>query len=489
MADSNVEKLIKTKIVCTLGPASYDPAVLEKMIQAGMDVVRLNFSHGVHADHEKVFKLIRELSAKHDHQISIMCDIQGPKIRTGRMEKEFIINSGDTIRVTPEKITGNKDRIQIKYDTMLNDLHEGDTIFINDGIIRLRVKQKEGKDLVCICEAGGTISDHKGCNIPSGNISLDVVTEKDRVDLAFIAKLNPEWVASSFIGTADDVKKVRKVLADNGNTEVKIISKIERPVAVKNLDSIIDESDALMVARGDLGVEIPTWEVPIVQKNMVKKCNRAGKPVIVATQMLESMTNASRPTRAEASDVFNAVLDGADAVMLSGESATGKYPVEAVKVMDNIIGAAEQLLPKRVPSEYNSDRLGMTEIMGNSAYSAVENCIAIGYTGKIFVIADSGYTARMVSKYRPPFNILAFTSDMRTAHELNLVWGVRTVLSSDVTGSNVEERAVKAIKLAYNSKFIQLKDRVVVVSRTQLGKHFGSSMAIYDVKMIIGESK
>jgi len=255
------------------------------------------------------------------------------------------------------------------------------------------------------------------------------------------------------------------------------------------LDSIIDESDALMVARGDLGVEIPTWEVPIVQKQMVMKCNKAGKPVIVATQMLESMTNTSRPTRAEASDVFNAVLDGADAVMLSGESATGKYPVETVKVMDNIIGAAEKLLPKRIPTDYNSRKLGMTEIMGNSAYSAVQNCIAIGYTGKIFVIADSGYTARMVSKYRPDLDIIAFTADDRTAHELNLVWGVRTVLSSEIAGPNVEERTVKAIKLAVSKQLVEKKDHVVVVSRTQLGKHVGSTMAIYDVALVTEDKK
>jgi len=485
MSQINVDKLIKTKIVCTLGPASYDPAVLESMIKAGMDVVRLNFSHGEQSDHEKIFKLVRSLSAKYDNQVSIICDIQGPKIRTGRMEAPFSVSAGDTLKVTPDKILGNKERIQIKYDTMLKDLDVGDTIFINDGIIRLAVKEKTNTDLVTVVEAGGQISDHKGCNIPSGNISLDVITEKDKSDLAFIAKLDPEWVAASFIGTADDVRKVRNCLAENGNTTVKICSKIERPLAVKNLDEIIDESDLLMVARGDLGVEIPTWEVPIVQKEMVKKCNRAGKPVIVATQMLESMTNTSRPTRAEASDVFNAVLDGADAVMLSGESATGKYPVETVKVMDNIIGAAERLLPKRNPLEWNSHKLGMTEIMGNSCYNTVENCRSLGYTGKIIVVADSGYTARMVAKYRPQMDILAVTSDHRTAFELNIVWGVRTLLSEEVKGANVEDRAVKAIRLAHKLKLLATNDYAIVVSRTQLGKHIGSTLALYFVQKVI----
>lgn len=484
----NIEKFIKTKIVCTLGPASSDAAVLEKMILAGMDIVRLNFSHGTHDEHRKIFDTVRQLSAKYDNQVSIMCDIQGPKIRTGRMEKAFSINEGAQIKVTPEKILGNSERIQVKYETMLKDLDTGDTIFINDGIIRLKVIEKQEKDLLCVCEAGGQISDHKGCNIPSGNISLDVITPKDAKDLKFIADLNPEYVASSFIGTAEDVRKVRRVLTEHGNPNIKIISKIERPLAVQNLDEIIDESDALMVARGDLGVEIPTWEVPSVQKEMVKKCNIAGKPVIVATQMLESMVNQSRPTRAEANDVYNAVIDGTDAVMLSGESATGKYPVEAVKIMDNIIGAAETQMAKRNPNEYNSKRIGMTEIVASSCYSIANNVLHWVHYGKVICLADSGYTARMVSKFRPPMDIIAITSDFRTAHELNLVWGVRTVLTKEAEGSNPEERAVKAIKMSHKLGLLKLDDHVVVTCRSCIGKHYGSTLAIYSVRMIVENS-
>jgi pyruvate kinase len=483
----NTDRLIKTKIVCTLGPASSNEAVLEDMIMAGMDMVRLNFSHGEHSEHRKVFDIVRKLSAKHDNQVSIMCDIQGPKIRTGRMEKPFFINQGDQIKVTPDKIVGTPEKIQIKYETMLKDLHPGDTIFINDGIIKLVVKEVLSTELVCVCEAAGQISDHKGCNIPSGNISLNVITEKDAKDLAFIATLDPEYVASSFIGTAEDVQQVRKVLADCGNPNIKIVSKIERPIAVTNLDSIIDASDALMVARGDLGVEIPAWDVPSVQKEMVRKCNAAGKPVIVATQMLESMTSNSRPTRAEASDVFNAVLDGADAVMLSGESAMGKYPVESVKVMDNILAAAEKCYPKKNPDEYNSTKLGMTEIISHSCYGIIQQFNNIGYTGKMIVIADSGYTARMVSKYRPTIDIIAFTSDLRIARELNILWGVRTVLSDHVTGSSVEERAVRAVKYCFKHGFLKVNDHAVVVSRSTLGKHFGSTCAIYDVGLLVNE--
>jgi len=247
------------------------------------------------------------------------------------------VNNGDRIDVTPNAVNGTKELIQIKYETLLTDLHPGDTIFINDGIIKLVVEKKNEKSLTCIVEAGGMISNAKGCNIPSGHLSVNVITPKDREDLKFIATLNPEWVASSFIGKAADVEQVRAALKEFGNDQIKIISKIERPSALVHLDAIIEVTDAVMVARGDLGVEIDTWDVPVAQKEMCRKCNAAGKPVIVATQMLESMTTAPRPTRAEANDVFNAVLDGADAVMLSGETSVGKYPVDAVRIMDNIV--------------------------------------------------------------------------------------------------------------------------------------------------------
>jgi pyruvate kinase len=449
----------------------------------------MNFSHGTHEEHEKTFRLVRELSAQYDEQVSVICDIQGPKIRTGRMKQAFTVKPGDTIRVTPEKIEGTPERISIKYPTIVQDLDPGETIFINDGVIRLKVVEKQANDLVCTVEAGGTISDHKGCNIPSGKISMEVITEKDREDLKFIAKLGPEFVAASFIGTAEDVRKIKRTLAEFGNPDIKVISKIERPVALQNLEAIVKESDALMVARGDLGVEIPTHEVPIAQKRMVRLCNAEGKPVIVATQMLESMVNQARPTRAEANDVFNAVLDGADAVMLSAETSVGKYPLQTVKVMDDIISAAEPYLPIRRPGDFDSSFLGMTETIGHSVYTICKQFSKMKYTGKIIVIADSGYTARMVSKYRPLLDIIAISADLRTARELNLVWGIRTVFSKDCAGPNVEDRAVKAIKKALELHLITEEDHVVVVSRTQLGKHVGSFTGILDVKKVVTGQK
>jgi pyruvate kinase len=487
----NTTKVVKTKIVCTLGPASTSLEVLEQMVIAGMDIVRLNFSHGAHEEHKKLFDSIRALSAKYEHQLSIICDIQGPKIRTGRMVEPFSVKKGDRIDVTPDVVVGTKDLIQIKYEHMLQDLHAGDTIFINDGIIKLVVEKKNEKSLTCVVEAGGMISNHKGCNIPSGHLSVNVVTPKDREDLKFIASLNPEWVAASFIGNAEDVHKVRSVLKEFGNESIKIISKIERPSALKNLDEIIEVTDAVMVARGDLGVEIDTWDVPIAQKEMCRKCNAAGKPVIVATQMLESMTEAPRPTRAEANDVFNAVLDGADAVMLSGETSVGKYPVEAVRIMDKIVETAEKKMPVRNPKDWVSKHIALTESIALGAYEISQNFEKIGFTGKVIVITGppSAYVGRMVSKFRGPLSIISITDDLRTALELNLVWGVRSVYDNALKGiKDTEIRNATAILHLLKQGLIHENDHVLVVSRSTFGKHVGALSAIYRVSEIVNLS-
>jgi pyruvate kinase len=489
----NTTKVVKTKIVCTLGPASTSLDVLEQMVIAGMDIVRLNFSHGAHEDHKKLFDSIRALSAKHDHQLSIVCDIQGPKIRTGKMEAPFSVKKGDKIDVTPDPVTGNKDLIQIKYENMMQDLNTGDTIFINDGIIKLVVEKRdvEKKRLNCVVEAGGMISNHKGCNIPSGHLSVNVVTPKDREDLKFIASLNPEWVAASFIGCAEDVHKVRAVLKEFGNENIKIISKIERPSALTNLDEIIEVTDAVMVARGDLGVEIDTWDVPIAQKEMCRKCNIAGKPVIVATQMLESMTEAPRPTRAEANDVFNAVLDGADAVMLSGETSVGKYPIEAVRIMDKIVETAEKKIQNRNPKDFISKHVALTESIALGAHEITQNFEKVAWTGKVIVITGppSAYVGRMVSKFRGPLSIISITDDLRTALELNLVWGVRSVYDNALKGmKDTEMRNAAAILHVLKKGLIEEKDHVLVVSRSIFGKHVGAISAIYSVSEVLAIS-
>jgi pyruvate kinase len=478
-----------TKIVCTIGPSSESSETLEKLIQAGMDVCRLNFSHGAHEKHKETFDRIRELSVKWNHQVAILCDIQGPKIRTGKMQEPFSIQKGDMIRVTPDKtVVGNKDRISISYENMLQDLNTDDVIFINDGIIKLVVEAKDeaANDLICKCHAAGFISDHKGVNMPSGKLSVNVVTPKDDKDLEFIASLNPEFVAASFCGFAEDVEKVRDTLAKYGNTEIKICAKIERPVALENLDAIIKASDALMVARGDLGVEIEAWEVPKWQKDMVARCNRESKPVIVATQMLESMCENSRPTRAEASDVYNAVIDGADAVMLSGESSVGAYPVEAVSVMNSIVREAQVHMPKRDSSSFvsTSAQNSITEGVCHASCTIALEFLTHSWKGKIIVYTETGRAARHISKYRPTLPILAFSSSVRTVRELALVWGVRAHWMRDIGRLGLEQKAMKCIHEASEIGYLEPDDEKVCVLTPSAYTGSGYFTGIYDLASI-----
>jgi pyruvate kinase len=408
------------------------------------------------------------------------------------MVEPFNVSKGDRIDVTPDAVMGTKDLIQIKYEHMLKDLNPGDTIFINDGIIKLVVEKKNEKTLTTVVEAGGMISNHKGCNIPAGHLSVNVITPKDREDLKFISSLNPEWVAASFVGSAADVHQIRSTLKEFGNEDIKIISKIERPVALKNLDEIIEVTDAIMVARGDLGVEIDTWDVPYAQKEMCRKSNIAGKPVIVATQMLESMTEAPRPTRAEASDVFNAVLDGADAVMLSGETSVGKYPVQAVRIMDKIVETAEKQMPSRNPHDWVSKHVALTENIALGSYEIMQNFQKSGFHGKIIVITGppSGYVGRMVSKFRGPLDIICFTDDKRTALELNLVWGVRSVWEQTLKDiKDSELRNAAAIRHVHKIGLIHIDDVVMIVSRSIFGKHTGAYTALYKVSEILSATQ
>jgi len=457
------------------------------MIVAGMDVCRLNFSHGEHSAHQETFDRIRKLSCKYGEQVAILCDIQGPKIRTGKMEMPFVLNQGDVIRVTPKNILGTKERISISYETMLEDLGIDDVIFINDGIVKLVItgKDEENQDLICECVAAGNVSNNKGCNMPSGKLSVNVVTPKDAKDLEFIAKLDPEYVAASFVGCAEDVKKVRARLVECGNSDIKIVSKIERPVALENLDEIIRESDALMVARGDLGVEIDAWDVPKWQKDMIRRCNRESKPVIVATQMLESMCENSRPTRAEASDVYNAVLDGADAVMLSGESSVGKYPVTAVKVMDEIVRVAQENMPQRNLEDYDSSAQGITETVCHAACTISKELRKMNFHGKILVITESGRGACLISKYRPALSMIVFSESLRAVRELALVWGVRAHHLPEILDLPLEQRAIKAIDVAIQIGYLSSKDSKVCVLSSSRCKDMGFFTGIYHVDKLI----
>jgi pyruvate kinase len=475
----------KTKIVCTIGPVVENREMLGRLIDAGMDVARLNFSHGDHEKHRRVFNDIRGLSEEKDRDIAILCDIQGPKIRTGKMKEPFTVNTDDEIRVTTVDVLGTPERFTIHYPELLTDLTDGDEIFLNDGIVKLRVTGKEGSDLICTVRSGGLISDRKGCNIPSADLSVRVPTDKDREDLELIAELDPEYVAISFTADGDDVDSVRKFLADHGNRNIKMISKIERPVALRNLDDIIQASDGIMVARGDLGVEIPPHEVPIWQKEMCRKCNRAGIPVIVATQMLDSMIEHSRPTRAEASDVFNAVLDGTDAVMLSNETSVGKYPIETVEFMKDIVMTAESELPQRDPDYYDSDVQCKIETVGHACYTLVQEFNDRNYRGKVLSITDSGESARMISKYRPNRSIIAITPQRKTCRDLNLVWGVAPVHSHMIDNHSLETRIMSAIDDAFQRGLLDRDDHVIVVSSSLLIGDEGLVTGVYDVGEVI----
>jgi len=477
---------MKTKIVCTLGPASSSEEVLREMIQAGMDMVRLNFSHGTHEEMEALFRTVRRISSEFSEQVSILCDVQGPKIRTGKVKAPFNVGVGDRIDITPDSVLGTPECVQIKYPNILEDLEVGDQIFINDGTVKLRTVGKSDRRLSCVVEAGGQISDHKGCNIPKGKLSVNIITEKDKRDLGLIARLDPEYVAASFIGSAEDVEEVRSCLREYGNENIKVMAKVERPSALERIDEIIQASDAIMVARGDLGVEIPAWAVPAAQKQIVRKCNREGKPVVVATQMLESMTQSQRPTRAEASDVFNAVLDGADAVMLSGETSIGEFPVVCVKTMDSIVGEAERFLVRRDPDEFDSSIPGEAELMGHGCFTIARQFKNQGISGKVITIANTGYSTRMISKYRPNIPIIAFTAQLRTARELNCVWGVQSIYSPLVTGSSIEEKARNAVLKGTELDLIGLDDHVIVVATSHLAAGSGLFMGIYRVGELLG---
>lgn len=453
-----------------------------------MDVARLNFSHGTYTEHQETFDTIRRLGEKYDNQLAVLCDIQGPKIRTGKMKEPFVVAAGDKIRVTPDEVAGTPELIQISYQTLVQDLDVGDVIFINDGTVKLEVEGKDvaKNELLCEVKTAGKISDNKGCNMPSGNLSVEVVTEKDAADLEYIAKnLNPEFVAASFIGSAEDVRKVRRELSKAGNDNIKIIAKIERPIALENLEEIIEESDSIMVARGDLGVEIEAWDVPHWQKKAIFLANKMSKPVIVATQMLESMTDNARPTRAEASDVFNAVVDGADAVMLSGESSVGKYPVESVRVMDEIARCAQDHTLKHDPELFRSDDDAIAEDVCR-AINAFSNKYEDSSKGKVIVLTGSGFAARSLAKYRPSLPMLAFSENIRTVRELSLCWGIKArYLPVDQQHNNVEDRAIAAIKEACDLGLMSATDvdRVAVLMSGTAG-HSAYYCGIFDLKQL-----
>ncbi|MHA1147274.1 MAG: pyruvate kinase [Promethearchaeota archaeon] len=475
------------KIVATLGPASSSKQMLKKLIDAGVDVFRLNFSHGTHEEKRELMNRIREV----DNNVAILADIQGPKIRVGlfKDDKSYNLNVGQEIKVYEKSILGNENEFSIPLPGFLKSIKKGSYFFINDGVIKIEVKKVEKDHLIGEVLAGGPISNKKGVNIPSGDLKQKVPTEKDIKDLELIAELDPEYVAISFVSDGGDVLHVKKILENYGNSKAKLISKIERPIALENFDEILEVSDGIMVARGDLGVEIDPDQVPLEQKKMINNCNREGKPVIVATQMLESMITNPIPTRAEANDVYNAVMDGTDAVMMSAETAVGKYPINAVSYMNKIAYTAGINMPLRIPDQYDSTRLTHTQVLGHSIHALSKEMEELNFRGKILVITRKGYGARMIAKYRPPLPIIAMTPNRRTARELNLVWGVQPVCleNLDFEQLDAEDLIAQSVKIAVDSGALYENEHVIILVVSRKFQRRGNLVGFYYVGEILEE--
>ena len=489
MAIENYSKMIREnmiKIVATLGPASSSKQMIKKLNEAGVDLFRINFSHGSHAEKRELVKTIREVN----DYLCILADIQGPKIRVGKFEndKAFNLNVGQEVKVYEnEDILGNQEQFSVPLVGFLKSMKKGEYFVVNDGIIKVKVKSIEKDYLVGEVITGGIISNNKGVNIPFGELKQRVPTEKDIKDLELIAEMDTEYVAISFVSSGDDVLHVKKLLENYGNSKIKVISKIERPIALENFDNILEVSDGIMVARGDLGVEISPDKVPLWQKEMIYKCNKEGKPVIVATQMLESMVNAPIPTRAEANDIFNAVIDGTDAVMLSAETAVGRYPIEAVQYMNKISYTAKEHMPKRIPDNYDSDRLTHTQILGHAIHSLSTEMESLNFRGKILVITREGIGARMISKYRPPLPIIAITPLKRTARELSLLWGVQPIHIENIDFFNLsaEDIIEQSVKVAVEKKAVDENEHVIILVVSRKFEKKGNLIGLYYVQEIL----
>ncbi|MFT9848310.1 pyruvate kinase [Aneurinibacillus sp. REN35] len=450
----------KTKIVCTIGPASESIETLKALMEAGMNVARLNFSHGSHEEHGARITAIRQAASELGKNVAILLDTKGPEIRTGVLEKPSVeLVEGETIVLTTEEIKGDERRVSVTYDGLPNDVQPGCTILIDDGLIGLEVEKVEGTEIYCHIRNGGTLKDRKGVNVPGVQIGLPGITEKDASDIEFGIRQGIDMIAASFVRKAEDVLEIREIL-ERHHADIHIISKIENHEGVNNAADILAVSDGLMVARGDLGVEIPAEEVPLVQKELIRRCNEAGKPVITATQMLDSMQRNPRPTRAEASDVANAIFDGTDAIMLSGETAAGKYPIEAVQTMKRIAERTETALSYREILHTNSVK--KQTVIPDALSQAVANVAFDLDACAIITATESGHTARMVSKFRPKAPIVAVTPHPHICRKLALVWGV-IPLQSEPT-DNTDEMLDISVRTAVNSGVVKRGDLVVITA-------------------------
>lgn len=452
------------KIIATVGPASESPQMLEKLVRAGVSVFRINFSHGTEEEVTARFAAIRALEKKYDISLGILCDLQGPKLRVGTFANGAVqLKEGQAFTLDMTGVPGDETRVTLPHPEIFKAMHPGLELLLNDGLIRLRVERVEGDKALTTVTVGGTLSDHKGVNVPGVKLPISALTEKDRKDLKMAEKLGADFIGLSFVQQPEDLLELRSLMTGTAD----IISKIEKPSAIEHLNEIVALSDAVMVARGDLGVEVSTEMVPVLQRRIVDACRKVGKPVIIATQMLESMITHITPTRAEASDVATAVYDGVDAVMLSGETAAGSYPVQAVSTMHNIIKTVEG------DERYRKNLIRRDKIDGQNAETAIT--VAAGISARAVQTAniianftDSGKTTLRTAKYRPGVSILSLTPKVATARHMALVWGVTSVLVPDLT--SFEDIAEQARQAALRSGLVQKGQNMVITAGIPFGR-------------------
>lgn len=456
----------KTKIICTLGPATDRGDVLEQLIKEGMNVARFNFSHGDHEEQRGRIEKLRSLREKCGQPVAALLDTKGPEIRLRDFEdKKVMLEKGQTFILTGEEVLGNKERASITYENLWQDVTVGTKILIDDGLIGMQVDKIENKEIYCTVLNDGAVSNHKGINVPGIHLAMDYLSEKDRQDILFGIQEDMDFVAASFVRSADDVLEIRRLLDENGGWNINIIAKIENGEGVENIDSIIEVSDGIMIARGDMGVEIPCEEVPVIQKMIIKKVYKAGKQVITATQMLDSMMKNPRPTRAETTDVANAIYDGTSAIMLSGETAAGKYPVEALKTMVEIAQYTEQDIDyeKRFRSMEKNSNPDVTDAISHATCMTAIDIEA----PVIITVTKSGRTARMISKYRPDCPIIGCTPALRSYYQMSLSWGVHPVLIAEAT--DTEELFLHAMYQTKKKGYIKKDDFAVITAGVPVG--------------------
>ncbi|MCI8985144.1 MAG: pyruvate kinase [Lachnospiraceae bacterium] len=456
----------KTKIVCTLGPATDNEEVLRQMMLEGMNVARCNFSHATYDEHKKRMDMIKKLRKEVGQPVAILLDTKGPEVRVKNFKDGRVtLEEGQLFTLTADEVEGTKDKVSVTYNRLYEDLEVGMRVLIDDGLIEMTVEQVDRTNIVCRVINGGVVSNHKGVNVPDVDLSMPYISDKDREDILFGISQDVDFIAASFVQKKEDILQLRRLLEKNGGSDIKIIAKIENAQGVTNIDDIIEVSDGIMVARGDMGVEIPYEEVPVIQKKIIKKVYRTGKQVITATQMLESMIKNPRPTRAETTDVANAVYDGTSAIMLSGETAAGAYPVEAVKTMVRIAERTEQDVDYR-KRFYQSARETDTDITNAICHASCTTALDLNAKA-IVTVTKSGTSARMLSKYRPESDIISCATTEKVCRQLSLTWGVTPIVIK-------EEKEVfhlfdKAIQAAVKMKLLGAGDLTVITSGVPIG--------------------